>query len=755
AAPQFQTTERAYRIRDPQFRPHPQQHRPDDHRNWVNACSRPPPQCERFTVLAYNILADYLARDHRSKLYFHIPHHILDWEWRKKRLFLEFGLWSPDIMCLQEVDRFHDLEEELTIRGYAGIWKMRTGNAVDGCAIFWRTNRFQLQHEEHIEFNKLGLRDNVAQICVLESRNQNPVDKLSTAPASSDQSRGVNQIVICNIHVLYNPKRGEMKLGQVRMLLDRAYAVSRNWHNAPVIVCGDFNATPNSPLYKFISEQKLDLSGLARDQISGQRASTIYAPRAYVGSRLYRPQQTVDNGTGAMDIEEGSSLKRIDVNQNHQNDIETSSAQEKLDHGGHSSTIQTDHSVQSTLSAFHSQSNEGMSNELINNNPDSSSDKELAQESKDLLHGEINVSNSELLNMVVPMTDEDLTDAAIFKENLNQDLPFKDNQSYTSPAKTMFSEDLLDRKLHNDSSISMTFFDMASGVSCSISEASLLENIDASPALATEERVGADISCQSTSRMEQLNSLNEVDKTMMESLDSSGDFGNTSSGEMKPCSENNATLDVDNHNICIDSNPEESNTIFDKAVSGGESYMEHLEDHGDVSQDASEIDNLCGPEENPDPNFLRELLGTEDADAEQHPFISKIQDDFCSTAANMAYSYNPYLWTPSEIEAASGNPECNLVEHRLKLRSAYTDVEDKAGTKDSNREPEVTSYNRLFMGTVDYIWCSEGLQTVKVLDTIPKHILRRTSGFPTRRWGSDHLALACELAFTNGVESIK
>ena len=24
----------------------------------------------------------------------------------------------------QEVDRFHDLEEELTIRGYAGIWKV-------------------------------------------------------------------------------------------------------------------------------------------------------------------------------------------------------------------------------------------------------------------------------------------------------------------------------------------------------------------------------------------------------------------------------------------------------------------------------------------------------------------------------------------------------------------------------------------------------------------------------------------------------
>lgn len=70
---------------------------------------------------------------------------------------------------------------------------MRTGNAVDGCAIFWRSNRFdfpcsslcgsvwnfplgshcyrirfKLVHEESIQFNQLGLRDNVAQICVLE-----------------------------------------------------------------------------------------------------------------------------------------------------------------------------------------------------------------------------------------------------------------------------------------------------------------------------------------------------------------------------------------------------------------------------------------------------------------------------------------------------------------------------------------------------------------------------------------------------------
>jgi len=183
-------------------------------------------------------------------------------------------LWSPDILCLQEVDKFTDLEQEMASRGYNGIWKMRTGNAVDGCAIFWRTTRFQLRYEEDIEFNKLGLRDNVAQICVLESvvpqNEQTDSTNLSTSSGHPQQAK---QVVVCNIHVLYNPKRGEIKLGQVRTLLDRAYTVSKLWNDAPVILCGDFNSTPKSPLYNFVLEKKLNLSGLAKNTISGQQTS--------------------------------------------------------------------------------------------------------------------------------------------------------------------------------------------------------------------------------------------------------------------------------------------------------------------------------------------------------------------------------------------------------------------------------------------------------------------------------------------------
>ncbi|KAK9273941.1 hypothetical protein L1049_018753 [Liquidambar formosana] len=114
-------------------------------------------------------------------------------------------------------------------------------------------------------------------------------------------------------------------------------------------------------------------------------------------------------------------------------------------------------------------------------------------------------------------------------------------------------------------------------------------------------------------------------------------------------------------------------------------------------------------------------------------------------------AYDPSSWTPMEIETATGNADCTLLEQPLKLRSTYAEVEDFSGTRDSNGEPLVTSYNRCFLGTVDYIWRSEGLHTVKVLAPIPKHAMQWTPGFPTRKWGSDHIALASELAFVKNV----
>jgi mRNA deadenylase 3'-5' endonuclease subunit Ccr4 len=124
-------------------------------------------------------------------------------------------------------------------------------------------------HQEDLEFQKFGMRNNVAQLCVLEVNNDNPESdtcKLTTEEQSTTNKR----FVIGNIHVLFNPNRGDIKLGQVRLLIDKAYKLSKKWGNIPVILAGDLNSVPQSAIYKFLSSSKLDIQLHDRRNMSGQ-----------------------------------------------------------------------------------------------------------------------------------------------------------------------------------------------------------------------------------------------------------------------------------------------------------------------------------------------------------------------------------------------------------------------------------------------------------------------------------------------------
>ncbi|XP_010254297.1 PREDICTED: carbon catabolite repressor protein 4 homolog 6 isoform X2 [Nelumbo nucifera] len=717
-----------------------QRPKPLDYRNWEYALSQPPGQCERFIVLSYNILADYLATNHRRELYFHIPRYMLDWEWRKKRMVFELRLWSPDIMCLQEVDRFHDLEEELKLQGYEGIWKMRTGTAVDGCAIFWRTSRFKLLYEEFIEFNKLGLRDNVAQICVLESRSQNAAENESEASCSS--SKLVNQVVICNTHVLYNPKRGEVKLGQVRVLLDRAHAVSRSWNNAPVVLCGDFNCTPKSPLYNYILEQKLDLSGLARDQISGQSSAEIHAPKPpdrNLVNGLYRGKSSSDSiGASEMVDEMGFGIKQSDnLTDVHDQNKSSNDVEHLLSRGNFSqpqhvigvldmsnkpcsneqyedannpiSDVTTKiteldivdgrkEEIGSTASLASDCSKENPSNYQMEGKL--SVDQKEVGEDFSYVHqsvGGLSQSNSYLSNMTVPMVHDESNLSNTNREDLESESSFEGDVRLTEvrtdarPESSFISDSCLMELVSEASSLNLT-------------ENSVMKNLGGF----SSEIIDTD------------------KETKMQTPYQSAHLGNMSE----------TSFGIEFNGISVD--PKVVDMVKDACVCETESSAHSSK--VDNEKDSFTFDFICGDKlKGPD-------LAEADQSLEECVIITKesksyllsgeVQDGFLphkeSVLAEMEkYTYDPYLWTPKEIETATGNAECTLLEHPLKLRSTYAEVEDYSGTRDSSREPQVTSYNRRFLGTVDYIWHSEGLQTVKVLDTIPKHIMQFTPGFPT------------------------
>ncbi|XP_052210076.1 carbon catabolite repressor protein 4 homolog 6 isoform X2 [Diospyros lotus] len=763
------------------FRPRPQ--KPLDFRHWEFAKPGPPSDSERFTVLSYNILADYLAINHRNKLYFHIPRHMLDWEWRKKNIIFELGLWSADILCFQEVDRFQDLEEELKFRGYTGIWKMRTGDPVDGCAIFWRVSRFKLLLEECIEFNKLGLRDNVAQICVLESLNR----KNSKDTAIPMSLQGFNKVVICNIHVLYNPKRGEIKLGQIRVLLDRAHAVSKLWDDAPIILCGDFNCTPKSSLYNFISEQKLDLSGLPRDKVSGQASAEIWPPRVsrVVGQGEVRQnspifdaqKQNANSKSGNVPVV--NSLSEVDSGLSVSNDSSIVRQYDyKNDESSNELTKEAHLGVDYTAEAESAGLKETPNKSQNNDKPRKDGHESVA----DSCHGNINsglveMEPTEETHQVAVDNCKDEILSTLFsgiKESLSSpqsegELTVSernDGQSFTtvdSCHKDIYSkstetehgkEQLATTDVHNDSSnecflANIRTYNESTGGStdaimdpstadapdldissseslpeiCSVSpqEVSTIEDSENLSSLSADEDkeipsisdVNAAYESRSTSFMLDEKMENFSFNELLETNEEDRTFGEESSKFLSELHYNN------------DSSAEFSHTVFPDLVISDKSFQgsafvprsQQLHDPGD--------------------EILDDVTPTMDAEP-----VDEIK-----------FTYDPSAWTPKEIETATGKADCTLMEHPLKLSSTYAEVEDCSGTRDSNGEPLVTSYNRCFLGTVDYIWRSEGLQTVRILAPMPKHAMQWTPGFPTKKWGSDHIALVSELAFRNDVST--
>ncbi|XP_050407158.1 protein angel homolog 2 isoform X2 [Patella vulgata] len=228
-----------------------------------------------FTVMSYNVLSQKLLEWH-LQLYANCSPESLDWDMRSERILEELKYFKPDIICLQEVQFDHYesfFRHHLRKMGYGSEYLKRSGDKPDGCATFFNLEKFSLLQSTPVEYYRGGLldRDNVALI-------------LELAPNSKFYHGSANKLCIANTHLLYNPRRGDIKLGQLMVLLaeldiclhkpsknDAHFDHDPKLRYAPVVLCGDFNSGPQSDLYKFLSTGYVHYEGLLTRQFSGQR----------------------------------------------------------------------------------------------------------------------------------------------------------------------------------------------------------------------------------------------------------------------------------------------------------------------------------------------------------------------------------------------------------------------------------------------------------------------------------------------------
>ncbi|PKI42909.1 carbon catabolite repressor protein 4 homolog 1-like [Punica granatum] len=228
-----------------------------------------------FSVLSYNILSDVCAT---NETYSYCPSWALSWPYRRQNLLREIVGYCADIVCLQEVQNDHFEEffaPELEKHGYHALYKRKTtevysGNiiTIDGCATFFRRDRFAHVKKYEVEFNKAAqslteallpstqkktaltrlVKDNIALIAVLEAKFSN----------HGGDNPGKRQLLcVANTHVNVHHDLKDVKLWQVHTLLKGLEKIAAS-ADIPMIVCGDFNSVPASSTHSLLAMGKVD-----------------------------------------------------------------------------------------------------------------------------------------------------------------------------------------------------------------------------------------------------------------------------------------------------------------------------------------------------------------------------------------------------------------------------------------------------------------------------------------------------------------
>jgi len=171
----------------------------------------------------------------------------------------------------------------------------------EGCATFWKTNRFKKVDKHTVDYDRLTANElrclpnpqdaekasvraskgNIALAVVLEDQQ--------IKASSAHQAAGANGghlIGVVNTHILADPGFTDVKLWQAHLLMQQVELLAKS-QNMPVLLCGDFNSTPDSAVYEYLrhgslrvdhEELRIDPWGLLKyTQIGhGLRLSTAY-----------------------------------------------------------------------------------------------------------------------------------------------------------------------------------------------------------------------------------------------------------------------------------------------------------------------------------------------------------------------------------------------------------------------------------------------------------------------------------------------
>lgn len=173
-------------------------------------------------VLQWNMLSDQLSVNFPR-----VAESALDWKFREGLIVEELTRSDADVMCLEEVDHFPELETRLKPLGYHGIYEQKEDWHRDGIAIFYRTTTLALESQEKVTFS---------------------VHKQKYVLVKLRHKELNCSFVVVGTHLKSYAHHEPTRLMQIEQILTHL----RRYEGLPIVLAGDLNSKPLKPVYSLI-----------------------------------------------------------------------------------------------------------------------------------------------------------------------------------------------------------------------------------------------------------------------------------------------------------------------------------------------------------------------------------------------------------------------------------------------------------------------------------------------------------------------
>ncbi|XP_067084062.1 CCR4-NOT transcription complex subunit 6-like isoform X1 [Osmerus mordax] len=232
-----------------------------------------------LTVMCYNVLCDKYAT---RQLYGYCPSWALSWEYRKKGIMEDINTCDADIISLQEVEteQYYTLFlATLKERGYDGYFcpKSRAKlvseqerKHVDGCAVFFKTEKFTLVQKHTVEFNQVAMANSEgSEVMLNRVMTKDNIGVAVLLEVNKDMFSGglkplqeKQLLLVANAHMHWDPEYSDVKLVQTMMFLSELKSIAQrasgcqDTHDSisiPIILCADLNSLPDSGVVEYLS----------------------------------------------------------------------------------------------------------------------------------------------------------------------------------------------------------------------------------------------------------------------------------------------------------------------------------------------------------------------------------------------------------------------------------------------------------------------------------------------------------------------